>query len=46
MEAYPRELIIYETEQGKVPFLEWLDSLRDRASRARIRKRMMNFVWH
>jgi putative addiction module killer protein len=40
MEAYPRELIIYETEQGEVPFLEWLDSLRDRASRARIRKRL------
>jgi putative addiction module killer protein len=40
MEAYPRELIIYETEQGEVPFLEWLDSLRDRTSRARIRKRL------
>jgi putative addiction module killer protein len=40
MEAYPRELIIYETEQGEVPFLEWLDSLRDRASRARIKKRL------
>jgi putative addiction module killer protein len=40
MEAYPRELIIYQTEQGEVPFLEWLDSLRDRASRARIRKRL------
>jgi putative addiction module killer protein len=40
MEAYPRELIIYETEQGEVPFLEWLYSLRDRASRARIKKRL------
>jgi putative addiction module killer protein len=40
MEAYPRELIIYETEQGEVPFLEWLDSLRDKASSARIKKRL------
>lgn len=40
MEATPRELIIYETEQGEAPFSEWLDSLRDRSARARIRKRL------
>lgn len=40
MEETPRELIIYETEQGKAPFSEWLDSLRDRSARARIRKRL------
>jgi putative addiction module killer protein len=40
MEATPRELIIYETEQGGAPFSEWLDSLRDRSARARIRKRL------
>jgi putative component of toxin-antitoxin plasmid stabilization module len=40
MEANPRELIIYETEQGEAPFPEWLDSLRDRSARARIRKRL------
>jgi putative addiction module killer protein len=40
MEANPRELIIYETEQGETPFSEWLDSLRDRSARARIRKRL------
>lgn len=40
MEVNPRELIIYETEQGEAPFSEWLDSLRDRSARARIRKRL------
>ncbi len=40
MEVTPRELIIYETEQGEAPFSEWLDSLRDRLARARIRKRL------
>jgi putative component of toxin-antitoxin plasmid stabilization module len=40
MEVNPRELIIYETEQGETPFSEWLDSLRDRSARARIRKRL------
>ncbi len=40
MEVHPRELIIYETAQGKAPFSEWLDSLRDRSARARIRKRL------
>jgi putative addiction module killer protein len=40
MEVYPRELFIYETEQGEAPFSEWLDSLRDRSARARIRKRL------
>jgi putative addiction module killer protein len=40
MEVNPRELIIYETEQGEAPFSEWLDSLRDRAARARIKKRL------
>ncbi len=40
MEVNPRELIIYETEQGEASFSEWLDSLRDRSARARIRKRL------
>jgi putative addiction module killer protein len=40
MEANPRELIIYETEQGEALFSDWLDSLRDRSARARIRKRL------
>lgn len=40
MESQPRELKIYETEDGNTPFSSWLDSLRDREARARIRKRL------
>ncbi|MBD2020621.1 type II toxin-antitoxin system RelE/ParE family toxin [Leptolyngbya sp. FACHB-36] len=40
MESTPRELLIYETEQGDAPFSSWLDSLRDREARARIKKRL------
>lgn len=34
------EIRIYETEQGELPFLRWLNSLRDRNARARIRARL------
>lgn len=44
MESQPRELRIYETGQGDVPFSFWLDSLRDREARARIRKRLDRVV--
>jgi putative addiction module killer protein len=27
LEATPRELLLYETEDGRVPFSEWMDSL-------------------
>lgn len=40
MRSNPRELRIYETEQGEPPFSSWLDSLRDREAKARIRKRL------
>jgi putative addiction module killer protein len=40
MQAQPRELIIYETERSEAPFSKWLDSLRDRSARARIKKRL------
>lgn len=40
MEAQPHELRIYETEDGKSPFSSWLDSLRDREARVRIKKRL------
>jgi putative addiction module killer protein len=40
MESQPYELKIYETDDGKAPFSFWLDSLRDRESRARIKKRL------
>jgi putative addiction module killer protein len=40
MKPNPRELQIYETAQGEAPFSLWLRSLRDRAARSRIRKRL------
>lgn len=40
MQLHPRELRIYETEQGEAPFSSWVDSLRDQRARARIRKRL------
>jgi putative addiction module killer protein len=40
MESQPRELRIYETDDGNAPFSSWLDSLRDREARARIKKRL------
>jgi hypothetical protein len=40
MESTPRELLNYETEDGKSPFEEWLLGLRDVAARAIIRKRL------
>jgi putative addiction module killer protein len=40
MQSQPRELRIYETEQGNVPFSLWLDSLKDQTARARIKKRL------
>lgn len=39
-EAYPRELQIYETPDGKRPFLGWLESLGDVKARAKIRTRL------
>ncbi|MGV0028897.1 type II toxin-antitoxin system RelE/ParE family toxin [Phormidesmis priestleyi] len=40
MQSQPRELQIYETEQGETPFSYWLDSLRNREARAKVRKRL------
>lgn len=39
-EAYPRELLLYETPDGKLPFSNWLESLRDINARAKIRARL------
>jgi len=39
-EATARELEIYVTEEGRVPFTEWLDSFRDIRSRVKIRARL------
>ena len=40
MNVIPRELVEYETENGRCPFSEWLDRLKDVAARAIIRKRL------
>lgn len=40
MEATPKELHIYLTENGLAPFSEWLASLRDIKARAKIRVRL------
>ena len=40
MEATPKELRIYITEEGREPFSEWLASLHDAKARAKIRVRL------
>lgn len=40
MEATPKELHVYVTEDGREPFSEWLASLRDIRARAKIRVRL------
>lgn len=40
MEAQPREVRRYITPNGKIPFDEWFDSLRDRKAKYRIDLRL------
>ncbi len=40
MEAHEREVEYYETEDGKTPFREWFNSLRDRTARNKIDARI------
>ncbi len=40
MEAQPREIRNYLTADERSPFVEWLNSLRDRRARAKIRNRL------
>ena len=40
MEAFEKEVEIYLTEEGRAPFLDWLDTLRDARGRAKIRTRI------
>jgi len=40
MEAQPLEVVLYVTEDSACPFEHWLESLRDRQARARIKKRL------
>ena len=39
-EAVPHEVEVYQTEEGRSPFSEWIRNLRDRTARARIRTRL------
>lgn len=40
MESQPLEVVLYMTEDNICPFECWLESLRDRQARARIKKRL------
>ena len=40
MEAFARELEVYLREDGRAPFLDWLNALRDTRGRAKIRTRL------
>ena len=39
-EAVSHEVEVYQTEEGRPPFSEWIRNLRDRTARARIRARL------
>ena len=39
-EVTPKEIVIYETEDGRAPYSEWFDGLTDRRTRNRIRTRI------
>ena len=39
-DTHPRELEVYQTQNGKEPFTEWLASIRDQRTRTRIRDRL------
>ena len=40
LNAHPRELQVYQTQNGREPFTEWLKSIRDQRTRTRIRERI------
>jgi putative addiction module killer protein len=40
MESESHEVVYYKTGAGKIPFLDWLYSLKDKITRARIRIRI------
>ncbi len=39
-ETHPRQVMLYVTETGHIPFLRWIETLPDRQARARIRIRL------
>ena len=40
LETHPREIRVYQTESGREPFNEWLSTIRDIETQARIRARL------
>ena len=40
LNAHPRKLQVYQTQNDREPFTEWLKSIRDRRTRTRIRERL------
>ena len=38
--AYPREVEIYRSRNGREPFTEWLNAIRDQKTQRRIRTRL------
>ncbi len=40
MQAFPYEIDYYKTAEGKIPFRDWLEKLRDVTGRAKIRIRL------
>lgn len=40
MEATPKQVEVYETPDGKQPFNEWVDSLKDKRTVSIITKRL------
>jgi putative addiction module killer protein len=40
METTPKEVLIYATPDGREPFTEWVNALRDQNARARIKTRL------
>ncbi len=40
VQTHERDLQVYVTEDGRAPFSEWLNSLRDERAQAKIRVRL------
>lgn len=40
MESFERDIAVYLTAEGRAPFTEWLDALRDLRGRDKIRSRL------
>ncbi len=40
MDAIPQRVLVYETEDGKRPYIDWLEHLRDKKAQVRIAARI------